>query len=173
MFVNNQINIKILKKCTPILLCIATYNDTLNIWYSLVLPLWCFRTLWKDAPFSLEACFSIWRRIASGGAALCLCQTVMPFASMRAKLWVHFLLDETAVRFGGTLMVKQMESVCYLSNRHMNGASTQKWPSTVQDTRPWPQWRNTWSWLMPAFQVGKGQRGRVRANMTLNAENGV
>lgn len=56
------------------------------------------------------------------------------------------------------LVLKTACRVCYLSNRHTNGGFTRKWPSTVLDTRPWPRWRNTWSWLIPACQVGKGQR---------------
>lgn len=121
---------------------------------------WFLRTLCQAGPSSQGVCFSIWRRIASGGIVLYLCRTATPSASMRAKQWVHFLLDETAVRFGdsGTWVLKQMGPVCYLSNRHTNGASTRRWPSTARGTRPWPQWRSTWSWLMPACQVGTRNR---------------
>lgn len=69
----------------PIMLCITRYIKYDNAFCFMINVSDFFRTPWQDGPSSQGVCFSIWRRIGSGGIALYQCQTAIPSASMRAK----------------------------------------------------------------------------------------
>lgn len=123
-----------------------------EIWWCIM---WLFRTLWLVGQSSQGVCFSTWRRIGSGGTASYPSRTATSSVSMTAKQWVNYSYLTRPLSDSHTC-VKTVWHVCQLSNRRMNGGFIQRYPSTVQGTRHWRQWRSTWSWLIAACQVGEG-----------------